>query len=121
MTQGERIRTPWKRRWERFRQRVLPLVSFVVSAVLLAWLWKEQGAPPGGVGEVEAVRVDVVAQVDGTLAPLPQPPATLFQTVHAGEVVARLDDRPSQTKLETVRRRSSDFARHLKPSRRASP
>ena len=31
MSQGERIRTPWKRRWERFRQRVLPLASFVGS------------------------------------------------------------------------------------------
>ncbi len=103
MSQGERIRTPWKRRWQQLRQRVLPLVSFVGTAVLLAWLWKEQGVPPGGIGEVEAVRIDVLARVDGILAPLSGPPSTLFEKVHAGEVVARLDDRPAQTKLETLR------------------
>jgi multidrug resistance efflux pump len=103
MSQGEPIRTPWKRRWERFRQRVLPLASFLGAAALLAWLWKEQGAPPGGIGEVEAVRVDVVARLDGILVPLSRPPWTLFETVHAGEVVARLDDRPTQAKLETFR------------------
>lgn len=58
---------------------------------------------PSGVGEVEAVRVDVVARVDGTLLSLSQPLTTLFQRVHAGQVVARLDDRAIQTKLETLR------------------
>jgi multidrug resistance efflux pump len=103
MSQGERIRTPLKRRWERFRLRVLPLASFLASAVLLAWLWKEQGAPSGVVGEVEAVRVDVVARVDGTLVPLSRPTWTLFETVRANEVVARLDGRAAEAKLETFR------------------
>ncbi|MCU0963379.1 MAG: HlyD family secretion protein [Pirellulaceae bacterium] len=103
MSQGERIRTPWKRRWERVRRRVLPLVTFVGSAVLLTWLWQKQGPAPGGIGEVEAIRVDVVAQVDGVLVSLPQPLLTLFERVHEGQVVARLDDRPAQTRLETLR------------------
>jgi multidrug resistance efflux pump len=103
MAEGERIRTPWSRRWDRWRQKLLPLVTFIGSAVLLTWLWQEQGAQPGGVGEVEAVRVDVVARVDGTLLSLSQPLTTLFQRVHAGQVVARLDDRSIQTKLETLR------------------
>lgn len=103
MSDGERIRTPWPRRWERWRRTVLPLVTFVGSAVLLTWLWRDHGALPGGIGEVEAIRVDVVARVDGTLVPLSQPLTTLFERVHAGQVVARLDDRSAQTKLETVR------------------
>jgi len=103
MSQGERIRTPWKRRWALFRQRVLPWVSFAGSVVLVAWLWTKQGGPPGGIGEVQAVRVDIVAQVDGTLVPLAQPSAALFHPVHAGELVARFDDRVAQARLETVR------------------
>lgn len=103
MSEGERIRTPWSRRWDRWRQKWLPLVTFIGSAVLLTWLWQERGATPSGIGEVEAVRVDVIASVDGTLVSLDQPLTTLYQRVHAGQVVARLDDRAIQTRLETLR------------------
>ncbi len=101
MSQQERIRTPWKRRWERFRQRALPLVSFLGSVTLLIWLWQEQRPAPSGVGEVEAVRVDVVAQIDGTLAALSRPEWTLYEPVQAGQLLARFDERTAEARLAT--------------------
>lgn len=103
MSHRERIRTPWRRRWQRFRQRALPIASLVGSVVLLAWLWKDQAAVPNGVGEVEAVSVDVIAQIDGTLVPLSRPEWTLYESVQAGELLARFDDRAAEARLATFR------------------
>jgi multidrug resistance efflux pump len=55
-------------------------------------------------GEVEAVRVDIMASATGQLIALPTGQWTLFDNVRANEVIARLDDRLVQAGLETARR-----------------
>lgn len=97
------IRTPWSHRWRRFCYSVMPFVSFVGCVVLVAWMWHWRGAQPNAVGEVEAVRVDVPVGVDGLLMPLPGGPWRLFDSVQSDQLLARLDDRPVQARLETVR------------------
>lgn len=58
---------------------------------------------PNAVGEVEAVRVAVAAGADGLVVFLPRGQWSLFDTVAKGEVLARLDDRPVLTAIQTSR------------------
>ncbi len=103
MSTAQRIPIPWKHKWRRFRYSVMPVLSFLVSVVLALWLWDQQGRLPNAVGEIEAVRVDVIAGSDGLLAPLPQGSWTLFDQVQKGQVIARLDDRQVRAEAETAR------------------
>jgi multidrug resistance efflux pump len=104
MSQPRRIPIPWSLRWQRFCERGLPLVTFVLCVAGTAWLWQRQGAAPATMGEVEAVRVDIMASATGQLIALPTGQWTLFDNVRANEVIARLDDRLVQAGLETARR-----------------
>src|SRR3990172_1186960 len=102
MTGHARVRIPWTVRLYRFRRHVLPLLGFATCTVLTTWLWDRQGSLPNAVGEVEAVRIEVAAATDGELLPLPRGNWTLFDAVPAGEVIARLDDRPARVELATL-------------------
>ncbi len=97
------IPTPWAHKLRRFRYSAMPLLSFIGCVVLMMWMWQRQGRQPNAVGEVEAVRVDVAVGTDGLLMPLPHGPWTLFDSVQSGQLLARLDDRPVRTQLETLR------------------
>jgi len=100
---GRRVPIPWSKRWRQFRQGALPILTFAGCVGLVCWLWQRQGQQPNGVGEVEAVRVDVAVQIDGLLAPASGSPWRLLDTVRAGELLARLDDRPWEAKLAAFR------------------
>jgi len=114
MSSNGRISTPWFHYWQRFRYRMLPVLSFVVCVVVTVWLWERQGRFPNLVGEVEAVRVDVAARADGVLAALPEGPLARFDVVRANQVVARLDDQLIQTQLETMQRELARLGQELK-------
>jgi multidrug resistance efflux pump len=103
MSDVKRIRIPWSRRWRRFRVGTLPLLTFAACLAATLWLWERQGVVLNAVGEVEAVRVDVISGIDGQLVPLPQGQWTLFDTVEANEVVAQLDAKPTLAELEVLR------------------
>jgi len=102
MNSGERIPTPWPLRWRRFRQGTLPVLCFIACCVFTVWLWQRQGRLPNTVGEIEAVRVDLAAATDGTLAPLARGPWTLFDEVEANQVVARIDDSVLREELKAL-------------------
>jgi multidrug resistance efflux pump len=78
-------------------------LGFVGCAALTLWLWNRQTRRAGVVGEVEAIRVDVTASADGTLAPLAVGAWSRFDTVAAAQVVARLDDQPLRAGLKAMR------------------
>ncbi len=103
IARGGRIPIPWSNRWRHVRQRLLPMVTFLGCLLLVLWLWERQGQQPNAVGEVEAVRVDVAVRIDGMLAPVSRSPWRLLDAVRANELIARLDDRPLEAKLETFR------------------
>lgn len=103
MSTAQRIPIPWKQKWRRFRYSVMPVLSFLVCVVLTLYLWDQQGRLPNAVGEVEAVRVDVIAGRDGLLAPLPQGSWALLDQVQKGDLIARLDDRQVRAQAETAR------------------
>lgn len=104
---------PWSSRWRRFRQGLLPILTFLGCGALVFWGLERQGQQPNGVGEIEAVRVDVAVPIDGLLAPLPRAPWKLLDTVHANEVVARLDDRSVQAKLAAMRAEAAHLRKQL--------
>ena len=103
MAREKRIPIPFVQRWRRFRYTVLPALGFLACVAGTLVLWQRQARLPNAVGEVEAVRLDLAAAVEGTLVPLSRPPWTLFDVIEKDEVVARLDDRPVRAALETLR------------------
>jgi multidrug resistance efflux pump len=64
------IPTPASQRWREFRIQVLPMVMFAVVALGVVLLWKSLVSPTGIVGEVEAIKADVISIQDGTVAQL---------------------------------------------------
>jgi len=103
-----RIRTPWVHQWRRVRYQLLPVLMFGGAVVVTVWLWGRHFGLPLTAGEVQAVRVDAVAPVDGRLREVPDWVPDLFGTVQAKQVVARLD---SQAATTTLARMQSDLAR----------
>jgi multidrug resistance efflux pump len=104
MWNNQYIRTPWKRRWQRFCHRCVPMLGFVGCLAATLWLWQRQGHAPTLQGEVVAVRLDVTAGCDGVLVPLAREPWHLYDTVEANQVIARLDDRAVLARLDTGRK-----------------
>lgn len=70
MRGGNRVPTPWRHRWRRFRYSALPAISFLVCIALTLWMWNRQGRMPNAVGEVYAEVYFVKAVADGLLLPL---------------------------------------------------
>jgi multidrug resistance efflux pump len=114
-TNDQRIPVPFSQWFRHFRYGILPFISFALLVLATGWMWHRQARLPGAVGEVEAVRSDVAAGADGTLAPLVDIAAaaegelaetdfqwSLFDPVNKGDVLARLDDRPVQAQLKTL-------------------
>ncbi len=79
------IPTPPAERWREFRIQVMPLMTFVVVLLGVILLWKQYVVPSNIIGEVEAVRANVISSVDGTLKELK---VKRFQRVAAGEEIA---------------------------------
>jgi multidrug resistance efflux pump len=103
MARKQKIRTPWPLRWRRFRYNVLPVMFFIACLALMVSLWQGVAVRPNAVGAVEAVRVDVPVGTDGLLQVSPGSSWALFDRVSSGQLLARLDDRPLKTNLETLR------------------
>jgi multidrug resistance efflux pump len=97
------IPIPLSTRVRRFRYTVLPVLSFALCMLATLWIWRSQTQRAQTLGEVEAVRIDVAAASDGTLKALPQPHWTLFDRVEAKQVIARIDERPVQAQMNTLR------------------
>lgn len=101
-TRERHIPIPLSRRLQRLRYTLLPIASFCGCVFLTGLLWQRQGQLPNGVGEVEAVRVDVAAGADGILTTLPRGQWALFDRVEANELLAKLDDRPVRAEMATL-------------------
>ena len=79
------IPTPPAERWREFRIQVMPLMTFVVVLFGIVLLWRQYVVPTNIIGEVEAVRANVISSADGTLKELK---VKRFQRVAAGEEIA---------------------------------
>lgn len=100
------IPTPWSQRWHHLRRSLLPVLCFAGSVLAALWLWDRQGRQPNVIGRVEAVRVNVIAGIDGRLVPLTGLPGTgwrVLDTVQPGDIVARLDDSALRALVDALR------------------
>ena len=78
MEQLKPIAIPLSQRWRRFRYRGLPVLFFLASISLCIWLWDQQVGLPSAIGEVEAIRVQVVSHADGELISSSSRPQTQY-------------------------------------------
>jgi len=99
-----RIPTPWPVRWRRFRQRLLPPMTFLLLTGLVLWMWQQDISSPHALGEVEAIRAIVTTGSDGLLAePHDGRRWELFDHIQKDQIIGRLDDRPLSLQLVTQR------------------
>jgi multidrug resistance efflux pump len=104
MKHVKRVPVPWSQRWRRLRYTAVPGAFFFLALGLTIWLWHREHLAPNALGEVEAVRLDVAAAADGTLMAIPRGHWSLFETVMAHDVIARLDDRMVKAQLEVLQK-----------------
>jgi multidrug resistance efflux pump len=81
------IPTPPAQRWREIRLLYLPRATFVVVALLVAWMWSSAVTPSSMVAEAEALGSDLRVPQAGVIASLK---VALYQTVKAGETVGQL-------------------------------
>src|SRR5829696_74745 len=104
--QEKRIPLAWSVRWRRFRLQAVPAASFVVAVIACGWLWRERGAAVHGIGEVDALRVDVTSPTTGMVTSLPHRAGgqwTLYDHVVKGDIIAKFDDRQTQLDKDLLR------------------
>jgi len=107
MFSRDRIRIPWKQRWQRFRYSVLPMLSFVLSLAVTLMMWGRQVRLANVVGEVERRQAEVLSGREGWLvAPADRPTFWRpYDQVNQGDliaVIAPIDDRPVKAAIKTL-------------------
>lgn len=79
------IPIPQRERWREVRITYLPVITFSLVVLAIAWMWIRYVHPPNVVGEVEAVRANIISILPGTLQELK---VGLFQKVTNGQELA---------------------------------
>lgn len=87
MASPAHIPTPPSQRWRDLRMTFLPPVTFGLLCVTIFWMWRSYVHPPYLVGEVEAVRANIISSRDGTVLELK---VSNLQTVTNGQELAVL-------------------------------
>ncbi len=103
MRELKKIPVPLSQRWRTLRVRALPLLVFALAVSGTVYLWNRQLVITQAVGEVYGRRIDLAVQYDGILLESPYRGWKLYDRVEAGQLMARLDDRPTLALIETVR------------------
>jgi len=106
----KRIRTPLKEHLRQIRYQLVPVLVFLLGVYATAQLYSRHVALPSAVGEVQALRVDIVSPVDGILVGSIDLAAgrqslawDLFDSVNSGQVICRLDDALLKAEIETIK------------------
>lgn len=81
------IPTPPAQRWREFRIQALPVLTFLGVLAVVVLMWRQYVLPANIVGEVEAVRVNIISTVPGTVKELK---VKRFDRVKAGEEIAQI-------------------------------
>jgi multidrug resistance efflux pump len=90
------------------RYQILPIVSVLACASVAAWIWGGQTHAAAGIGEVEAVRVELHPTFEGVLEELPHP-VKVFDAVQSGQVIARLDTGIAEAELRRLEQELSQM------------
>jgi multidrug resistance efflux pump len=112
MMKEKRIPLAWSVRWRRIRLQAVPIASFIIAVGMCAWLWRERGAAVHGIGEVDALRIDVTSPTTGMITALPHRSGgqwSLYDHVVKGDVIAEFDDRQSQLDRDLLRQQAEQL------------
>ena len=101
MAEQTPIPTPWTLMLRRARYQVVPITSMIVCTGLAVWLWNRSVTTATTTGEVNAVRVSLEPNFHALLEGLPNP-VQVFDTVKAGQTVARLDVSAAEAELKRL-------------------
>jgi multidrug resistance efflux pump len=110
--QEPRIPLAWPVRWRRLRLQAVPIASFAVAVLACALLWRERGASVHGIGEVDALRIDVTSPTTGMVTALPHRAGgqwSLYDHVVKGDVIAKFDDRQTQLDKDLLRQEAEQL------------
>lgn len=108
------IPTPVAQRLEDVRRRYVPLVVWVVCAVVVAAMLFGRAGRFEYVGVARALEYQISADADARVDTLV---VGLFDTVRAGDVVAKLDDRRLRAEIETSNARLAQLRTELEAAR----
>jgi len=106
------IPTPLPLLMRRVRYQVVPILTLVVCLVLSGWLWVRRGGSVTAIGSVNAIQVPVNSKIDGLLVELPRK-VQIFDSVSAGEVLARLDSSHIEAQIQRETERLNEVRRQL--------
>jgi multidrug resistance efflux pump len=86
------------------RYQLIPVLVFLCGIYATGLLWGMHMELPNGIGAVKALRVDIVSPVDGILVSIPgsTKPLDMFDTVSAGQIVAKFDDTALAATIATL-------------------
>ncbi len=104
MRELRKIPIPLSQRWRTLRVRTLPVLVFACAVAGTVYLWNRQLITTQTVGEVYGRRIDLAVQYDGILLDAPYRGWKLYDRVEAGQLLAKLDDRPTLALIDTVRK-----------------
>ena len=106
----QQVKIPWSQKADDFRHRALPLVVWSLSALVVTILLVSRVQQFKYIGMAQALQYEVSASANGMLETVV---VDLYDRVEAGDVVAKLDDRPVraaiQTSNATIRHLSAEF------------
>jgi len=105
------IPTPLRVRLSRFASTFVPPVVFLACVATSSWMWARHTAVSSIMGRVETTSVEIAAasSVGGRLTAARRESVALFADVHAGQLLFRIDDRPTLAELAVVQ---AELARH---------
>ncbi len=83
----EKIPVPASQKWREIRVRLLPVLVFLVVALVVAFLWKDRVDATNMVGHVVGKQAEVRSPQSGSLADLT---VSAFDSVTAGDPIGRL-------------------------------
>ena len=120
LTKGA-IRTPMPLLLRRVRYQIVPILTLVLSLVFSSWLWVRRGGSVTATGSVSSLQINVNAKIDGLLVSLPARKVQIFDTVSAGEIVARLDSSHIRAQIERETERLNEVRRQLETLNKIKP
>jgi len=111
----KRIRTPVREHLKQMRFQLIPVVVFLGGIYVVSLLWGMHMELPNGIGVVKAPRADIVSPVDGVLVSLPgsDKPLDMFDTVSAGQLVAKFDDSAVKAAIDTLEAEAAQLSVQL--------
>jgi len=106
------IPTPLPLLLRRVRYQMVPILTLVISLALASWLWVRRGGSVTAIGAVSSLQINVNAKIDGLLVELPRK-VQIFDSVTAGEVLARLDSSHIEAQIQRETERLNEVRRQL--------